>query len=140
MDKKEYPSYSKVHNSYTRIDHFLVEASALSNISNPEFHTRVISDHRPVSLQIQIDLPKFKQKCRFNPQLLLLSPGFKAYMNNIPDFLEENDNGEVSDSTLWEALKAIIWKFEYKRRQNIRKGNQTNGRNSYKFPSAVWLK
>lgn len=45
----------------------------------------------------------------------------------IQDFVEVNDNGEVSDSTLWEALKAtmrgyiISYESSKKREKNIRK-------------------
>lgn len=107
-NKKEFSFYSAVHNSYTRIDYFLTEAVDLSSVHNSEYHARVISDHSPVSLQIKTNLPKNKQKWRFNPQLLLL-PDFKDYINKaIQDFFDLNDNGEVSDSTLWEAFKATM--------------------------------
>lgn len=125
-DKKEFSFYSPVHNSYTRIDYLLVEAADLLSVQKPEYHPRVISDHSPISLQIKTDISKTKHQWRFNPQLLL-SLDFKKYINKIiDDFLALNDNGEVSDSTLWEAFKAtmrgyIISYESSKRREQIRK-------------------
>ena len=107
-DKKKYSFYSHVHQSFTRIDYFIVEASSIPNISNTNYHSIFISDHSPVALQLQVSFSKPKYKWRFNP-LLLSSPGFKEYIKkNLREFLEINDNGEVSDSTLWESLKATI--------------------------------
>lgn len=99
-NKKEYSFYSHVHQSYTRIDYFIVEAGSIPNISNTNYHSMLISDHSPVTLQLQVSFSKPKYNWRFNP-LLLSAPGFKEYMNkNLSEFLEINDNGEVSDSTL----------------------------------------
>lgn len=41
-DKKEYSFYSQVHQSYNRIDYFIVEAGSVSNISNTQYHNRLI--------------------------------------------------------------------------------------------------
>ncbi len=104
-DKREYSFYSHVHQSFTRIDYFIVEAGSISNISNTQYHNRHISDHSPVTMQLQLSASKPKFSQRFNP-LFLSSPSFKEYMTkNLRHFLEINDKGEVSDFTLWEALK-----------------------------------
>ncbi len=106
-DKREYSFYLHVHQSSTRID-FIVEAGSVSNISNTQYHNRLISDHSPVTMQLQLSASKPKFSWRFNP-LLLSSPGFKENRTkNLRDFLGINDNGEVSDFTLWEALKVTM--------------------------------
>lgn len=62
-------------------------------------------------MQLQPSVLKPKFNWRFNP-LLLSSSGFKEYMiKKLSDFLEINDNGEASDSTLWEALKCTMRGF-----------------------------
>lgn len=83
-DKEEYSFYSHVHQSFTRIDYFIVEASSIPNISNTNYHSILISDHSPVTLQLKVSFSKPKYKWRFNP-LLLSSPGFKEYINKISE-------------------------------------------------------
>lgn len=105
---KNFSFYSHVHKSYTRINYFLISSELLSNITSSTYHNIVISDHSPVSLQFENILPKQKYSWRFNP-LLLEDPSFMEYMTaRIDEFLITNDNGEVSDSTLWEVFKVVI--------------------------------
>uniref|UniRef100_A0A667X9Y1 exodeoxyribonuclease III n=1 Tax=Myripristis murdjan TaxID=586833 RepID=A0A667X9Y1_9TELE len=44
---REYTFYSKVHNSYSRIDYLLVSDSLIKNVINAEIHSILISDHAP---------------------------------------------------------------------------------------------
>lgn len=61
-----------------------------------------------MSLQFKDILSKQKYSWRFNP-LLLNDHSFIDHMTAcIDEFLTTNDNGEVSDSTLWEAFKVVM--------------------------------
>lgn len=59
-------------------------------------------------MSLNLSLPKQNYSWRFNP--LLLSDGnfVKTITTKLKTFIEINDNGEVSDSTLWETLKVVI--------------------------------
>lgn len=105
---KDFSFYSHVHKSYTRIDYFLISSDLLSYVKNCLYHDILISDHCPISLQLEHISPKPKYYWRFNP-LLLEDDSFKEYMlEKIDDFLRTNDNGEVSDSVLWETFKVVM--------------------------------
>lgn len=105
---KDYSYYSHVHKSYTRIDYFLVDANLISSIEQTKYHNIIISDHSPVSLNLTLALPKQTYCWRFNP-LLLSDNVFMDYMaTRLEEFLETNDTGEVSDSTLWETVKVVM--------------------------------
>lgn len=68
----------------------------------------MISDHSPVSLQFKNILSKPKFNWRFNPLLLQDCAFVGDITARIDEFLATNDNGEVSDSTLWEAFKVVL--------------------------------
>uniref|UniRef100_A0A8P4GBE9 Endonuclease/exonuclease/phosphatase domain-containing protein n=1 Tax=Dicentrarchus labrax TaxID=13489 RepID=A0A8P4GBE9_DICLA len=105
---KGYSYLSHGHKSYTRIDYFLVDAKLISNIVQTKYHNVLISDHSPVSLKLMLALPKQNYCWRFNPWLLT-DQIFTDYMSaRLGDFLETNDTGDVSDSTLWETLKVAM--------------------------------
>lgn len=104
---KEFSFYSHVHKSYTRIDYFLIASELLPSVTNSTYHNILISDHSPVSLNFRNILSRPKYSWRFNP-LLLEDQSFIEHMNaRINEFLVTNDNGEVSDSVLWEAFKVV---------------------------------
>ena len=105
---RDYSFYSHVHRSYTRIDYFLVDSRLISNIDHTKYHSIIISDHSPITLKLQLSLPRQAYSWRFNP-FLLTDQAFKEYITlHISQFLEINDNGEVNDSILWETLKVYI--------------------------------
>uniref|UniRef100_A0A8C6SA92 Endonuclease/exonuclease/phosphatase domain-containing protein n=1 Tax=Neogobius melanostomus TaxID=47308 RepID=A0A8C6SA92_9GOBI len=45
---REYRFYSKVHNSYSRIDFLLLPKELLENVIDSQIHNIIISDHAPV--------------------------------------------------------------------------------------------
>lgn len=112
--RRQYPTdrdnsfFSHVHKSYTRINYFLVEAKLTSNINYTQYHNTLISDHSPVSLELKLALPKQRHYRRFNPWLLTDQEFIKYMATRLEEFLKTNDTGDVSDSTLWEALKVVM--------------------------------
>lgn len=104
---KELSFYSHVHKSYNRIDYFLIASELLPSVTNSVYHNILISDHSPVSLNFRNILSSPKYSWHFNP-LVLEDQSFIEHMNaHINKFLVTNDNGEVSDSVLWEAFKVF---------------------------------
>ena len=126
MKDKEFSFYSHVHKSYTRIDYFRIASELLPSVTTSTYHNILISDHSPVSLNFKNILSSPKYSWRLNP-LLLEDQSFIEHMNaRIDEFLVTNDNGEVSDSILWETFKVVmrghVISFESakKRKLNIR--------------------
>lgn len=105
---RDYSYYSHVHKSYSRIDYFLVDSQLISQVIDTKYHSILISDHSPLTMSVDFSLPKRSYSWRFNPSLLT-DGKFVEYINiKLKEFKEFNDNGEVSDSTLWETLKVVI--------------------------------
>ena len=77
---KAYSFFSQVHQSYSRIDYFFVDGSLLSKVTSSEYHSIVISDHAPLSLNIQLlGQPRFSSTWRFNT-LLLSDDAFNTFI------------------------------------------------------------
>lgn len=86
----------------------MTDTRLISNIDISKYHNIIISDHSPVGINLKLSLPKQTYSWRFNPTLLA-DPTFVNLINDqISLFLENNDNGEVNDSTLWETFKVYI--------------------------------
>lgn len=91
-----------------RIDFFLTDFKLTSKILSSKHHNILISDHSPVPISVDFGMERPPYAWRFNP-ILLNEDNFKEMCStNIAEFLSLNDKGDVSDSTLWEALKAVI--------------------------------
>ncbi|KAM9324469.1 serine/threonine-protein kinase WNK2 [Gastrophryne carolinensis] len=106
---RDYTFFSAPHNSYSRIDWFLIPHRFLHLITNIEIGQITISDHAPVSLTIAIpDTTPLRGQWRLNSSLLQ-DPAVKADIHKvITDYFASNDTGEVSRMSLWEAHKCVV--------------------------------
>uniref|UniRef100_A0AAR2LAI9 Reverse transcriptase domain-containing protein n=2 Tax=Pygocentrus nattereri TaxID=42514 RepID=A0AAR2LAI9_PYGNA len=105
---RDYSYYSHVHKSYTRIDYFLVSSELVSKVCNVKYHNILISDHSPITCELQNIVSKPAYAWQFNSNLLS-DPAFVNYMKvKFAEFAEFNDTADVSDSTLWETLKVVV--------------------------------
>uniref|UniRef100_A0A3B1JFC8 Reverse transcriptase domain-containing protein n=1 Tax=Astyanax mexicanus TaxID=7994 RepID=A0A3B1JFC8_ASTMX len=105
---KDFSFFSNVHKTHSRIDYFLIDSKLATLASSSDYHSILISDHCPVSVSIDFGVEKAKYSWRFNPNLLH-EKGFQEYCSaRIVEYLDFNDTGETSDSTLWEAFKAVM--------------------------------
>ena len=148
--KKDFSFFSSVHKTYSRIDYFLLDSTLLSTVSGSRYHNIVISDHSPVSVDLQLNSEKGNYSWRLNNSLLK-DQGFCKYITEkISMYIKTNDSGDVKDSTLWEALKAVIRgdiiSYETSERKRTRsklveiQNSLTNLENSYKIaPDAELL-
>jgi len=105
---RQYTFFSHVHNSYSRIDFFLVDFKVASCVTSMKHHNRIISDHSAVTISLDLFEIKPNYSWRFNPTLLLDSHFSQHVIEWLDDYLAFNDTGDVSDSTLWESLKAVL--------------------------------
>lgn len=105
---KDYSFFSPVHKSYSRIDYFLVDSKLLSIVETVTYHPIVVSDHAPLSMVLNIGVVAGCNQWRFDPTLLSDEQFANFLQEQISHFVTDNDTGDVNDSTLWEALKAVI--------------------------------
>lgn len=68
---KQFSFFSPVHQTYSRIDYFLIDQKLLPMITKVEYDSIVMSDHCPVLLKLRFpeNIPP-KRTWRFNPRLL----------------------------------------------------------------------
>lgn len=106
--KKEYSCHSTTHNTYSRIDYFLVSNLLAPVVNGCEYKSILISDHALLLLNYSATTAvKGKRLWRLRPQWLQ-NPKFLDYVGqNIDDYFELNTT-ETSASVRWEAFKAFI--------------------------------
>ncbi len=105
---RDYSFFSPVHKSHSRIDYFLLDAKLLSTVVSVSYHPIVISDHSILSMNLKVGVQS-TGGChwRLDPTLLADEHFTNYIQDQITHFINENDTGEVNDSTLWESLKAV---------------------------------
>lgn len=105
---RDYSFFSHVHKSYTRIDLFLIDAKLIPGVLQSKYHSILISDHAPLTMLVQLALPQSHYAWRFNPSLLSEKTFHDQMKTRLTEFMDTNDTGDVSDSTLWESLKVVM--------------------------------
>lgn len=106
---KLFSFFSHVHRTYSHIDFFLLDNRLFSNVNSCGYHSIVISDHAPTSLDLNfhVQIKPFRQ-CRFNSALLAEDSYRQFLRSQITLFFELNDLPKTKRGTLWEASKAYI--------------------------------
>lgn len=70
--------------------------------------TITISDHAPITLTAAMDKESCFKYWRLNVSILSDEKVVKEIKDNVKEYLEINDNGEVSPVTLWDGGKAVL--------------------------------
>lgn len=106
---REYSFFSHVHHTYTRIDYFFIDNKFISNLKSCKYESIVISDHAPLVLVLAFpDADYTRRHWRLNP-LLLSDESFLSHIStHIKTFLSINRTPDVSNKTIWEAMKAYL--------------------------------
>lgn len=114
-----------MHNSYSRIDFFLLDSKLLSKVLNTKYYNIIRSDHAPVSICLDFKKKKQQTTWRFRPHLINDS-GFCKYLSGKVDkFLDTNDTLDTSDLN-WESGKVVMrghvisYKASLKKTRNTR--------------------
>lgn len=123
-DGRAYSFFSPVHHTFSRIYCFFIDIRLIPLINMVSYHNIVISDHAPVSLELNFpNQPTPFKPWRLNA-LLLSEQSFVEFMNNqIKLFIETNASPEVSQCVFWEALKAFLRGYIISYRANGKKEN-----------------
>lgn len=106
--EKLFTFYSASHSMYSRIDYLFMYNSDRHKIRNCNIGTTDVSDHSRVYLTLHLDNQQKNTLWRLNTSILNDTAIQKQIVNEFEMYLQCNDNGEVSPSTLWDAAKAVI--------------------------------
>lgn len=107
--ERDYTFFSYRHNSYTRIDYFLVDKWLLPNITNSTISTISWSDHAPIILTIDTLLSVSKMRIWRANALIPQLPSHSTYTRDrLEEFFELNKGTTSNNATLWNAHKAFI--------------------------------
>ena len=107
--ERQYSFFSPVHCSFSRIDYFLISSGLISNLISTIYHSILVSDHSPISFEINFNLRPHQHNWKFNPSLYLDKIFCEYIAFKISGvFLSSNDNTAVSKSILWESFKVVL--------------------------------
>ena len=103
-----YSCFSSTHNSYSRIDYFLISASLCYKVKGCDYGSILISDHAPANL-VYMDpgLVRDPPKWKFKQEWLKDKDLMEYLEKQITDYFELNTS-ETSSCIRWEAFKAFI--------------------------------
>lgn len=106
---KAFSYFSHVHHTFSRIDFFLLDNKLLQDVTCCTYHPLVISDHAPVSVDINLSLGNYMFRPWRFPSFKLSDDSFTDFMKSQIDlYFELNQTPEIGLSILWEAFKAFI--------------------------------
>ena len=106
--ERQFIFFSHPHSAHSRIDYFFMFNSERHRIINCEIGVKDISDHAGVYLVLHLNTKMKNTTWRLNTSLLN-DPRCKKYIESeFKDYLEHNDNQEVTPSNIWDAAKAVI--------------------------------
>lgn len=104
---KDYTFYSSPHQTYSRIDYFLLFGTDVNNVQNCHIGSMDLSDHCPLYLTLRVTHSRKLTLWKLNASILNKNRA-EQFAKDIKDYLEYNDNGEVSPPILWDACKAVM--------------------------------
>lgn len=106
---REYTHLSSVHNSYSRLDFFLVDKWLLCKIGASDIESTTWSDHSPISITIPDTLsPPPHKMWRANTFIMKTSPYAEELNSHLSDFFTHNVDSVSDPTTVWLAHKAYI--------------------------------
>lgn len=108
--KRDYTLYSCPHNTYSRIDYFLIPYNQLQAVKDTAIGSITWLDHAPVTLQYALtDFHRGKRKpWRLNESLLQDPEVLADVIKEITHYFHINDSTDSDMGLEWEAHKAVI--------------------------------
>uniref|UniRef100_A0A671X7A5 Reverse transcriptase domain-containing protein n=1 Tax=Sparus aurata TaxID=8175 RepID=A0A671X7A5_SPAAU len=106
--KKEYSCHSASHNTYSRIDYYLISSTIVSKVKDCLYKSILISDHALILLKYSASDDLRGQTIWRLKSFWLHNPAFLEFVSsNIVDYFRLNTT-ETTTAVRWEAFKAFI--------------------------------
>lgn len=106
---RDYSFYSGRHNSFTRIDLFLLSTHLIHRAIESKYLPRILSDHSPLTLSIYMpEKTSNVYRWRLNPTLLQKPDFCKFIRGRIELFCDTNCPSSPNSFILWDTLKAFL--------------------------------
>lgn len=106
--EKDFTFYSHVHRSHSRIDMFLMPRTDLYRARQCSIEAITISDHAPVCLELRMNPNNHFKYWRANVSILNNETTRQDLQKSLSEYIQFNDNNEVSPSILWESAKSYL--------------------------------
>ena len=104
--KRDYTFFSNPHLVHSRIDYFLTFAKDLYRVGGCDVGSMDLSDHSPIYLKFNLE--QYRRDTLWRLNTFVLNQMKEQIKKDIAEYLEQNDNGEVSPPILWDACKAVL--------------------------------
>lgn len=105
---RDYTHYSHPHSTYTRIDYFLMYNTDRHRIAECDIGNIDISDHSPIYLTINSNQTSRHTYWKLNSSILNSTLIKEELEEEIHNYFDLNDTGEVEPPMLWDAFKAVM--------------------------------
>ena len=106
--ERDYTHYSDPHQMYSRIDLYLMNKGEIHRVKECKIGVTDLSDHSAVYLTIHLNNRKKNTVWRLNVGVLNNTSVVEETKVDINKYKEENNNGEVEPTIVWDAMKAVI--------------------------------
>ena len=106
----EYTFFSSAHGTFSRIDHVLGHKSALNRYKKTEIIPCIFSDHNAMKLEINHKTKFGKTPNAWKLKNILLKNEWvnQEIKEEIKNYIEENENENMTVQTLWDASKTVL--------------------------------
>lgn len=102
--KRDFTFFSHPHSCYSRLDYFFMFQKDFHRVLNCKIGVMDLLDLTPVYFETILSEEKRDTSWRLNTSIL--HPMREQIREDIKNYMDENDNGEVSPIILWDALKS----------------------------------
>lgn len=104
--RRDYTFFSHSHNVHSRLDYFFMLKQDFYRVLKCKIGTMDLSDHAPITIDLALGFEKRSTVWRLN--LGILNKLRQQIQEDIKEYFNNNDNGEVSPLILWDACKAVL--------------------------------
>ena len=106
--EKQFTYYSPCHCVYSQINYLFISKSDWHRVRDCKIGIRDVSDHSGVYLTLFLTHQRKNTLWRLNTSILNDKTVQSEIQQEFKTYLQNNDNGEVSPNTLWDAAKAVV--------------------------------
>lgn len=106
--ERDYTHFSDPHQMYSRLDYFFMTKGDMYRVKDCRIGVADLSDHNAIYLTIKLNTRRRTTVWRMNVGILNDKHLVERTKEDIKRYIEDNDNGEVDPTILWDALKAVI--------------------------------